>query len=155
VFDTTYPWQKLTGRNDFLSIPEATSQEVWGQTRSNEVYYWNSNCYRDIECNKWILVESIPEALHNFPEIEPAHAYNCEQLDDEVPVLSSVTECIRTGQSMAEFGSVVYFALREDGSILKWSIASSFHLTVLLQLALIGIILILGLRSLLKRSKNR
>jgi hypothetical protein len=154
VLDITYPWQKLTDRDAFISIEAATSQEVWGRTKNNEIYHWNSNCNRDPECNKWVRVERVPDDLHSFPEREPIRGASCKELNEDAPVLSGVIECVETRISGAEFGSIVFYALREDGSILKWGETYSFHATVIGTILLCMVIpVILGIRNL--RSKLR
>ncbi len=60
-------WELLNGSQQFEKIIRADTQTVWAQASDGKVYSWDTNCIRE-NCNQWVEVKEIPEAIYDPQE---------------------------------------------------------------------------------------
>jgi hypothetical protein len=116
-------WQTFDSQIKFKHIEEATSQMVWARATDDKLYVWDTNCYREPNCEKWVEVIEVPENIHGNGkrpgEMPVERSKDCQSepfLPSKLP--GNVVECVRTRLAELDFGAVTYYALMEDGKIM-------------------------------------
>jgi hypothetical protein len=120
-------WEPLSAPMKSKLILEATSQTVWVETSDGSIYEGNIYCYKGNDCLQWQKIEAIPVDLHLAGE-EPLER-NTDCHFGDLPFMKrppgKIVECVRTQFRGPEYGSIIYYALLEDGSISIWKNSGS------------------------------
>lgn len=153
-------WKQLDGDFRFETISDVTSQIVWANTSDGKLYLWDSNCYNDTNsCDQWVETEKIPEDLHNDGERPMVKGGSCEVrgfVFFRQP--SGMVECAQGWFAGPEFGSVVYYALLDDGTIWTWHFSGSMIFDIVIPIFFAFGGLIVGIISfiffIIRRSKK-
>lgn len=152
-------WKLLDGSLKFEQIIDATSQTVWAKTNDGKLYSWKFNC---LNCNRWIETQDVPTDLYDSGERSMIKDITCEtdsyKFFRQPP--GHLVECARGWFAGPEFGTVVYYALLEDGKIWTWQHTSSMVFDIIVPISFSFGGLILGIIAFMvfvirRRMKNR
>lgn len=127
-------WTLLDGPQHFEKINDATRIQVWAQTSDGKLYYFPTNCAVQADCNKWIETPQVPDNIHTdvFPPEEPVErgvpcpSSGYKYLKNPPGNLVDCARVIAPGMDIMP-GTLVYYALLDDGKIWMWSISGSMY----------------------------
>ncbi len=122
-------WRHMDSLLNFIEIVDVTTSEIWAKSDNGKLYLWESNCYRDIPCNRWIYPDILPGDEPESWGRPMLKADSCENLDFKFRFQRNppeeVIECARGWVAGPEFGVLVYYALLENGDIWEWKYSNS------------------------------
>ena len=114
-------WKSLSKpSSQAIHIIHADPNVVWVATKDSEIFDLTVNCYRE-NCFQWL--KTTEEVPNQSIDTILSRGTDCASLSTEMfPISPSgkVVECVKVVRFGAEFGSVAYFALMEDGTLQYW-----------------------------------
>jgi hypothetical protein len=114
-------WKSLsTPPSQATHIIHADTNVVWVETENSEIFALTVNCYRE-NCFQWLKTEDIPDP---FAYMTLYRGTNCASLHTEqfLPLspFGKEIECVKVDELGVEYGTVSYFALMADGTLMYW-----------------------------------
>jgi ABC-type antimicrobial peptide transport system permease subunit len=111
-------WELLNSDQQFEKIIRADTQTVWARASDGKVYSWDTNCIRE-NCNQWVEVKEIPEAIDD-PQETLVIGASCTLRNGVRKAPGNVIECAHVKLRGPDYGVEVYYALLAGGKIWMW-----------------------------------
>ncbi len=153
-------WEDFSAPVKAEKIVEATSQNVWIQAFDGSIYEGAVYCQQDTNCPQWQVVTSIPVGLHMQGEAPLKRNSDCgfDEYLSMRAVPGKPIDCVRARFAGPEYGSTIYFALLEDGTITTWKHGGSmiddfwaiFYISSIIIVIWVIVLLLFELRSRMK-----
>lgn len=148
-------WTPLPNSVPFEEILDATTQQIVARSTAGDIYHRDSNCYIEKDCNIWNVGEVAFRHANGEYGFALERAEACPGRFWFFPQLKShMVECLRARHLMPEHGTLVYYALMQNGEIYNWTHVSSRIAEVMLTLASCLIGALLGLITFVRRAQK-
>lgn len=124
-------WELLNSPIGFTRIADATPDTVWAQTVDDNLYYWNTYCESQENCNRWIEVKDISKELITSYKSSMTESNSCEGLSKQFSLLKeppgAIVQC-----SFTKFDERIfpeknsYYVVLTNGTIWVWRYTDLF-----------------------------
>lgn len=122
---------------------------------AGDIYHRDSNCYIEKDCNIWNVGEVAFRHANGEYGFALERAEACPGRFWFFPQLKShMVECLRARHLMPEHGTLVYYALMQNGEIYNWTHVSSRIAEVMFTLASCLTGALLGLITFVRRAQK-